>query len=101
PLRRGGRGYARVRRTCSPPPHRLRDQRAPEVPHETGAPVSVAHHVVEGGEETFYLRLPDRQGRQQFDHVDVVAGDLGQDAVTLEQRHHHHLREQSLAGRLQ
>ena len=31
----------------------------------------------------------------------MVAGDLGEDAVPLQQRHDHHLREQPLAGRLQ
>jgi hypothetical protein len=63
--------------------------------------VRLVHHVREPVHEPVHLGLPDDERRDQLDDLEVVARDLGEDPVLVEQRVHHGLREQALAGGLQ
>ena len=53
----------------------------PEVPHQAAATVRVVHDGGEGLHETVHLLLTDDQRRNQLDDLQMVAGDLGEDAV--------------------
>src|SRR5579872_818907 len=75
-------------------------ERLAELEDERGVAVRVVQHVVERLDEVGDLRLADDERRQQLDHVHVVGGDLGEDAVAVEERADDQLREEPLAGAL-
>src|SRR5271154_5069124 len=56
--------------------------------------------LLQGGGETPQLGLLDGQRRQGLDHVHAMAGHLAEDAVLVEQRGDHQLREQARLARL-
>ena len=61
---------------------------------------ALGEHVVERVGEQLDLVVAGDERRQELDDVHVVGGDLGEDAVAVEERHDDHLREQRGAQRL-
>src|SRR6185312_554046 len=66
---------------------------ATELEEEPGAVVRVLEDVVEGGDEVVDLLLAADEGGEKLDDVDVVGGDLREDAMPVEKGHEDHLGE--------
>jgi len=73
--------------------------RLAELENQAGASLGTGQDVLQCVGEQLDLIVTGDQGRQQLDDVHVVGRHLGQDVVTVEQRGHHHLREQRWSDR--
>src|SRR5262245_61108022 len=62
------------------------------VPRRPGKLVHLGHYVVEGAQKPFCVLATDDQRREQFDYVDVVSRDLGNDVMLVEQGNNRGLR---------
>ena len=56
------------------------------------------HHVAHGFDKLLHLDFGDHQGRRHFQHHEVVAADLGENALIAKQPHHQDLAEERRGG---
>ena len=52
-----------------------------------------AHRLLEGGHKPIELRIRNRKRGRYLQHHEIVAANLAQDSMILEQVHHQHLTE--------
>src|SRR5665213_2430090 len=72
-------------------PKRVLGHGPAELEEEARSPGGGGEDVVEGVDEVFDLLVTGDEGGQELDHVHVVRRHLGEDAVAVEERHHHEL----------
>ncbi len=80
------------------PPGRSGRQTPPEMPHRAGAVVDRVHDLPERLQELGRILAAQGERREQLEHVHVIAGRLGEDAMVLEEGTDDHLGEKPAAG---